>query len=239
MLPYLTRIKSICSFKLYVLYENSESDIKIPLFYVSEFNQISHGCGSNMSDKGNQDQVLLFFSEFSQSAQGMVQPGDDAAVEPACKKLRRNRFKWGPASQQILYQAYERQKNPSKEEREALVEECNRYERTCYECQNYLLTFIPVMLICFSWLHSGLSASREEYRHPKLMGLAPTWSQRCESTTGLPTGGRKRLLDKNWPWMPTVGQRTVWTPSFHIVPHIIHKPAAPHQERCKVLTHSL
>jgi len=83
-----------------------------------------------MSDKGNQDQVLLFFSDYSQSAQGMVQPGDDAAIEPACKKLRRNRFKWGPASQQILYQAYERQKNPSKEEREALVEECNRYVKT-------------------------------------------------------------------------------------------------------------
>ncbi|XP_070256294.1 hepatocyte nuclear factor 1-alpha isoform X1 [Myotis yumanensis] len=44
------------------------------------------------------------------------------------KKGRRNRFKWGPASQQILFQAYERQKNPSKEEREALVEECNRAE---------------------------------------------------------------------------------------------------------------
>uniref|UniRef100_A0A8C5U410 Hepatocyte nuclear factor 1-beta n=1 Tax=Malurus cyaneus samueli TaxID=2593467 RepID=A0A8C5U410_9PASS len=44
------------------------------------------------------------------------------------QKMRRNRFKWGPASQQILYQAYERQKNPSKEERESLVEECNRAE---------------------------------------------------------------------------------------------------------------
>uniref|UniRef100_A0A3B3USU1 HNF1 homeobox Ba n=1 Tax=Poecilia latipinna TaxID=48699 RepID=A0A3B3USU1_9TELE len=49
-------------------------------------------------------------------------------TEPLSKKMRRNRFKWGPASQQILYQAYERQKNPSKEEREALVEECNRAE---------------------------------------------------------------------------------------------------------------
>ncbi|XP_023814431.1 hepatocyte nuclear factor 1-alpha [Oryzias latipes] len=44
------------------------------------------------------------------------------------KKGRRNRFKWGPASLQILFQAYERQKNPSKEEREGLVEECNRAE---------------------------------------------------------------------------------------------------------------
>lgn len=99
--------------------------------------------------------------------------------------------------------------------------------------------FIPRMLISFSWLHSGLSASREEYRHPKLMGLAPTWSRRCESTTGLPTGGRKRLLDKNWLWMPTVGQRTVWTLSFRTVPHITRKTAVPHQARCKVLTHSV
>ncbi|XP_026099016.1 hepatocyte nuclear factor 1-beta-B isoform X2 [Carassius auratus] len=52
--------------------------------------------------------------------------GDEG--EPGSKRVRRNRFKWGPASQEILYQAYERQKNPSKEEREALVEECNRAE---------------------------------------------------------------------------------------------------------------
>uniref|UniRef100_A0A8C6TH24 HNF1 homeobox Ba n=1 Tax=Neogobius melanostomus TaxID=47308 RepID=A0A8C6TH24_9GOBI len=52
----------------------------------------------------------------------------DKVSEPSSKKMRRNRFKWGPASQQILYQAYERQKNPSKEERESLVEECNRAE---------------------------------------------------------------------------------------------------------------
>ncbi|KAM7017799.1 hepatocyte nuclear factor 1-alpha [Tautogolabrus adspersus] len=44
------------------------------------------------------------------------------------KKGRRNRFKWGPASLQILFHAYERQKNPSKEEREGLVEDCNRAE---------------------------------------------------------------------------------------------------------------
>lgn len=44
------------------------------------------------------------------------------------KKARRNRFKWGPASTSILYQSYEDQKNPSKDEREALVEACNRAE---------------------------------------------------------------------------------------------------------------
>lgn len=79
-----------------------------------------------MADKESQDQVLLLFPEFSQTVQNMAPTVDDACSEPALKKLRRNRFKWGPASQQILYQAYERQKNPSKEEREALVEECNR-----------------------------------------------------------------------------------------------------------------
>ncbi|XP_067221704.1 hepatocyte nuclear factor 1-beta-A [Chanodichthys erythropterus] len=107
---------------LYTWYVRKQREI------LRQFNQASQGCGSNMSDKSNQDQVLLFFPDFTPSGQGMVQPVDDAAIEPACKKLRRNRFKWGPASQQILYQAYERQKNPSKEEREALVEECNRAE---------------------------------------------------------------------------------------------------------------
>ena len=93
-----------------------------------EFNQAVQVSGSNMSDKGNQDPVF-FFPEFNPSGQGMGQPGEDVGSEPSCKKMRRNRFKWGPASQQILYQAYERQKNPSKEEREALVEECNRWVR--------------------------------------------------------------------------------------------------------------
>ncbi|KAM8797193.1 hepatocyte nuclear factor 1-beta isoform 2-T2 [Eudromia elegans] len=65
--------------------------------------------------------------QFNQQNQG-AGPLEDACAETPSKKMRRNRFKWGPASQQILYQAYERQKNPSKEEREALVEECNRAE---------------------------------------------------------------------------------------------------------------
>ncbi|XP_030392844.1 hepatocyte nuclear factor 1-beta isoform X3 [Gopherus evgoodei] len=65
--------------------------------------------------------------QFSQQNQGTGQLEDTCSETPS-KKMRRNRFKWGPASQQILYQAYDRQKNPSKEEREALVEECNRAE---------------------------------------------------------------------------------------------------------------
>ncbi|XP_068094744.1 hepatocyte nuclear factor 1-alpha [Hyperolius riggenbachi] len=60
---------------------------------------------------------------------GQIVMTDDISCEDIPnKKMRRNRFKWGPASQHILFQAYERQKNPSKEEREALVEECNRAE---------------------------------------------------------------------------------------------------------------
>ncbi|XP_063310633.1 hepatocyte nuclear factor 1-alpha isoform X2 [Pelobates fuscus] len=65
--------------------------------------------------------------QFTHAGQGML--SDDVSCDEApSKKMRRNRFKWGPASQHILFQAYERQKNPSKEEREALVEECNRAE---------------------------------------------------------------------------------------------------------------
>lgn len=63
--------------------------------------------------------------QFNNASRGVMsgeESGDDV------RKGRRNRFKWGPASQQILFQAYERQKNPSKEEREGLVEECNRAE---------------------------------------------------------------------------------------------------------------
>lgn len=63
--------------------------------------------------------------QFTNASRGVVlgeETGEDG------RKGRRNRFKWGPASQHILFQAYERQKNPSKEEREGLVEECNRAE---------------------------------------------------------------------------------------------------------------
>ncbi|XP_066537333.1 hepatocyte nuclear factor 1-beta-A isoform X2 [Hoplias malabaricus] len=107
---------------LYTWYVRKQREI------LRQFNQATQASGSNMTDKSGQDQALLFFPEYSQPGQGMGQHQDDSSIEPALKKLRRNRFKWGPASQQILYQAYDRQKNPSKEEREALVEECNRAE---------------------------------------------------------------------------------------------------------------
>ncbi|MBZ3870243.1 Hepatocyte nuclear factor 1-beta [Sciurus carolinensis] len=105
---------------LYTWYVRKQREI------LRQFNQTVQSSG-NMTDKSSQDQLLFLFPEFSQQSQGPGQ-SDDACSEPTNKKMRRNRFKWGPASQQILYQAYDRQKNPSKEEREALVEECNRAE---------------------------------------------------------------------------------------------------------------
>uniref|UniRef100_UPI0037E79600 hepatocyte nuclear factor 1-alpha n=1 Tax=Semicossyphus pulcher TaxID=241346 RepID=UPI0037E79600 len=63
--------------------------------------------------------------QFTNAKHGLAS-GEEQGEET--KKGRRNRFKWGPASLQILFHAYERQKNPSKEEREGLVEECNRAE---------------------------------------------------------------------------------------------------------------
>ncbi|CAL1616348.1 unnamed protein product [Knipowitschia caucasica] len=64
--------------------------------------------------------------QFTNAKHGLASMDEQGGEE--IKKGRRNRFKWGPASLQILFHAYERQKNPSKEEREGLVEECNRAE---------------------------------------------------------------------------------------------------------------
>ncbi|KAM9318726.1 hepatocyte nuclear factor 1-beta-A [Pholidichthys leucotaenia] len=105
---------------LYTWYVRKQREI------LRQFNQ-AHGSSSNMVDKGNHDPAF-YFQEYNPSAHSMGQPSEETYSEPTSKKLRRNRFKWGPASQQILYQAYERQKNPSKEEREALVDECNKAE---------------------------------------------------------------------------------------------------------------
>ena len=53
---------------------------------------------------------------------------NNANANPNEKNKRRNRFRWGPASQKVLQNAFSQQKNPSKEERENLVRECNRVE---------------------------------------------------------------------------------------------------------------
>ncbi|XP_077416992.1 hepatocyte nuclear factor 1-alpha [Vanacampus margaritifer] len=69
-----------------------------------------------------QCEISQQFTNAKHGLMSMDEPGEDS------RRGRRNRFKWGPASLQILFHAYERQKNPSKEERESLVEECNRAE---------------------------------------------------------------------------------------------------------------
>ncbi|KAL7844571.1 hypothetical protein SRHO_G00231100 [Serrasalmus rhombeus] len=119
-----TPMKTTKRAALYTWYVRKQQEIN------RQFDRVE---GSDPSDSGSQDQVLFFFPEFSHVGQSVGTAGGPGGPlgdegEPGSKRLRRNRFKWGPASQEILYQAYERQKNPSKEEREALVEECNRAE---------------------------------------------------------------------------------------------------------------
>uniref|UniRef100_A0A3Q3WWC6 Uncharacterized protein n=1 Tax=Mola mola TaxID=94237 RepID=A0A3Q3WWC6_MOLML len=69
-----------------------------------------------------QCEISQQFTNAKHGLSTLEEPGEET------RKGRRNRFKWGPASLQILFHAYERQKNPSKEEREGLVDECNRAE---------------------------------------------------------------------------------------------------------------
>lgn len=195
-----------------------------------------------MTDKGNQDPVF-FFPEYNPTGQGMGQSGEDVGSEPSCKKMRRNRFKWGPASQQILYQAYERQKNPSKEEREALVEECNRWAnvKTSY-------TFLEKSIVNINKYSKTLSkfppshnlfpaepsVSREAYPPPKLKALVLIWSRRCESTTGLPTGAKRKPSGRSWPWTPTAHLPTVSTLCCHTAHRIIPRPALRLPVSCQV-----
>ncbi|KAG9342084.1 hypothetical protein JZ751_017081, partial [Albula glossodonta] len=93
--------------------------------------QFSHSTGGSdirVTDRRHQDQVLFYFPEFHQPRQAVAQSANEDCAKPTCRKMKRNRFKWGPASLQILNLAYEHQANPSKEERETLARECNRAE---------------------------------------------------------------------------------------------------------------
>ncbi|KAI7795705.1 hepatocyte nuclear factor 1-beta-B [Triplophysa rosa] len=119
-----TPMKTTKRAALYTWYIQKQRDID------RQFDRVQ---GLDPIDSVSQDQVLFFFPEFNHAGQNPGTAGGSGGPlveegEPGSKRMRRNRFKWGPASQEILYQAYERQKNPSKEEREALVEECNRAE---------------------------------------------------------------------------------------------------------------
>ncbi|KAM8961933.1 hepatocyte nuclear factor 1-alpha isoform 1-T1 [Pelodytes ibericus] len=124
-------------------------------------------------------------TEFTHAGQGML-TDDISCDEAPSKKMRRNRFKWGPASQHILFQAYERQKNPSKDEREALVEECNRAEclqRGVSPSQaqglgSNLVTEVRV----YNWFANR--RKEEAFRHKLAMD---TYNGQQSSTPSLPT----------------------------------------------------
>ncbi|XP_010874632.2 hepatocyte nuclear factor 1-alpha isoform X2 [Esox lucius] len=105
------------------------------------------------------------------------EPGEDA------RKGRRNRFKWGPASQQILFHAYERQKNPSKEEREGLVEECNRAECLQRGVSPSQLAGLGSNLVTEVRVYNWFANRRKEeaFRH-KLALDTPYTSQSASST---------------------------------------------------------
>ena len=63
--------------------------------------------------------VKLFPSliiEYNSPRKRLISETENTGEIPT-KKTRRNRFKWGPASTNLLYHSYEEQKNPSKEER--------------------------------------------------------------------------------------------------------------------------
>ena len=68
----------------------------------------------------------IVYHLFSSGFQKVDDNGFDMESGIPFKKIKRNRFKWGPSSQQILFEAFEQNRNPNKEERETLVKSCNR-----------------------------------------------------------------------------------------------------------------
>ena len=125
--------------------------------------QLLEGVWQRGLKKGN---YYLSLSEFTNAKHGLSsgeEPGEDT------KKGRRNRFKWGPASLQILFHAYDRQKNPSKEEREGLVEECNRWDRI-------ILKEHPVIISSSlnSFIHSSSSCSSSVRAECIQRGVSPS-----------------------------------------------------------------
>ncbi|XP_069562736.1 hepatocyte nuclear factor 1-alpha isoform X2 [Brachyistius frenatus] len=104
------------------------------------------------------------------------------------KKGRRNRFKWGPASLQILFHAYERQKNPSKEEREVLVEECNRAECIQRGVSPSQLAGLGSNLVTEVRVYNWFANRRKEeaFRHKLALDTPFTSQSASSSHPGLP-----------------------------------------------------
>ncbi|KAF5895830.1 hepatocyte nuclear factor 1-alpha, partial [Clarias magur] len=118
--------------------------------------------------------------QFTNASRGMVL-GEEPSEEN--RKGRRNRFKWGPASQQILFQAYERQKNPSKEEREGLVEECNRAECLQRGVSPSQLAGLGSNLVTEVRVYNWFANRRKEEAFRHKLALDPPYSNQSASGT--------------------------------------------------------
>ncbi|XP_017322376.1 hepatocyte nuclear factor 1-alpha isoform X1 [Ictalurus punctatus] len=128
-----------------------------------------------------QDEISqLFIAEFTNASRGMVL-GEEPSEEN--RKGRRNRFKWGPASQQILFQAYERQKNPSKEEREGLVEECNRAECLQRGVSPSQLAGLGSNLVTEVRVYNWFANRRKEEAFRHKLSVDPPYSSQSASGT--------------------------------------------------------
>ncbi|KAK3566276.1 hypothetical protein QTP86_030567 [Hemibagrus guttatus] len=116
--------------------------------------------------------------QFTNARRGLVL-GEEPIEEN--RKGRRNRFKWGPASQQILFQAYERQKNPSKEEREGLVEECNRAECLQRGVSPSQLAGLGSNLVTEVRVYNWFANRRKEEAFRHKLALDPPYSSQSAS----------------------------------------------------------
>ncbi|XP_077079318.1 hepatocyte nuclear factor 1-alpha [Siphateles boraxobius] len=119
--------------------------------------------------------------QFTNASRG-VMSGEESGED--VRKGRRNRFKWGPASQQILFQAYERQKNPSKEEREGLVEECNRAECLQRGVSPSQLAGLGSNLVTEVRVYNWFANRRKEEAFRHKLALDVPYSSQSASSTG-------------------------------------------------------
>ncbi|XP_075961140.1 hepatocyte nuclear factor 1-alpha [Anarhichas minor] len=102
------------------------------------------------------------------------------------RKGRRNRFKWGPASLQILFHAYDRQKNPSKEEREGLVEDCNRAECHQRGVSSSQLAGLGSNLVTEVRVYNWFANRRKEEAFRNKLALDTPFSSQSASSSHLP-----------------------------------------------------
>ncbi|XP_051965371.1 hepatocyte nuclear factor 1-alpha-like isoform X2 [Xyrauchen texanus] len=146
------------------------------------------------------------------------------------RKGRRNRFKWGPASQQILFQAYERQKNPSKEEREGLVEECNRAECLQRGVSPSQLAGLGYNLVTEVRVYNWFANRRKEEAFRHKLALDTAYNSQSAPSTGQtlpssPSPGLKYTRDRGGGGR--IGASPVQlVPSHTLLDTHHHKPAS-------------